>query len=99
MATPERLFEVPRLEVVFDVSDPSVLKLAFAGAVELDRTNQAQVDLYNALRPGEQVEVIVTCDVRGTRKLHHRDSEGDLDDIVETKALAVTDVYPARAES
>lgn len=93
MAAAERLFEVPRVAVVIDESDPSVVKLAFSGSVELDRANAEQVAFYNRLRAGHDTEVVVSAHVAGAKKVHRRDSEGDVDAVVETKSLVVTDVY------
>jgi hypothetical protein len=93
-----RLFEVPRIAVVLDEADPSVLKLAFSGSLELDRTNAQQVKYYNGLRAGEEAELVVTCHVAGSRKRHRRDSEGYVDAIVETKSLVVSDVFFDGAE-
>ena len=93
-----QLFDVPRVKVLVDESDPNVLKLSVRGAVELDRTNREQVEFYNALKAGHEAELVVTVHVAGSRKVHRRDSEGDVDAIVETKSCVVTDVYP-RAET
>lgn len=88
-----RLFDVPRIGILVDESDPTVLKLAFSGSIELDRTNPEQVRFYNGLRPGEAREVVVTLFVAGAKKTHRRDAEGDVDAIVETKSVAVSDVF------
>jgi hypothetical protein len=88
-----QLFDVPRVKVVIDESDPNVIKLRIGGSVELDRTNREQVDFYNSLKHGGEHELVVTVHVAGARKVHRRDSEGDVDAIVETKSCVVTDVY------
>lgn len=88
-----RLFDVPRIAVLADESDPNVLKVSFSGSVELDRSNAEQVAFYNGLRPGEAREVVVTVFVAGAKKTHRRDAEGDVDAVVETKSLAVSDVF------
>lgn len=92
-ATPEKLFEVPRVKILHDNSDPTVIKLAFSGSIELDRGNAANVEFYNALKAGQSVEIVVTTHVAGAKKIHRRDSEGDVDAIVETKGLVVSDVF------
>ncbi len=98
MTLPNRMFEVPRIAVAIDEADPDILKLTFGGTVELDRTNQAQVDLFNGLRAGEIHDLVVSTYVTGARKIHRRDSEGDVDAVIDAKALSVSDVFPMRAE-
>jgi hypothetical protein len=88
-----KLFEVPRIGIIVDDSDPSVVKLAFAGSIELDRTNAAQMGFYNGLGAGESHEVVVTAHVAGAKMTHRRDSEGDVDAVVQTKSLIVSDVH------
>jgi hypothetical protein len=88
-----KLFDVPRIGIEIDESEPSVVKLAFAGGVELDRSNRQQIELYNRLKAGSENEIVVTLHVAGAKKTHRRDSEGYVDAIVETKSLIVTDVY------
>jgi hypothetical protein len=91
-----KLFEVPRVKVVIDESDPNVLKVALRGSVELDRTNAKQVEFFNSLKAGTACDLVVGVHVAGGRKVHRRDSEGDVDAIVETKSIVVTDVYLER---
>ena len=73
-----------------------MLKIAWSGSVELDRGNGKQVGFYNDLKPGQSMELVVTIHVAGARKVHRRDSEGDVDAIVETKSLVVSDVHLER---
>lgn len=87
-----KLFEVPRAKVIVDLTDPTVLKLAFSGAVDLDRGNAKQVDFYNKLRAGDPAEMVVSVHVAGAKQIHRRDGEGDVDAIVQTKSLIVSDV-------
>ena len=86
-----KLFEVPRAKVILDESDPTVLKIAFAGAVELDRGRPGDVAFFNSLKAGKSHDLQVTVHAAGSKKTHRRDSEGDVDAIVETKSLIVTD--------
>ena len=88
-----QLFEVPRVTVLMDDSDPTILKLAFSGSYELDRDNAGQVEAYNRLRAGQEALLSLTVRVVGAQKHHRLDSEGDLADIVEAKRLTVVDVY------
>jgi len=88
-----KLFDVPRVGIVVDDSDPTVVKLAFSGSVELDRTDAKQVAFYNRLRAGESAVIDVTVHVAGATMRHRRDSEGDVDAVVQTKSLVVSDVY------
>ena len=88
----------PPVKIEIDRSDPNVIKLALRGSIELDRSNREQIDFYNALKAGTSDEIVVTVHVAGARKVHRRDSEGDVDAIVETKSLVVTDVYTVKRE-
>ena len=88
-----KLFEVPRVAVLIDESDPSVVKLGFSGSIELDRGNAEQMEFYNRLRAGQETNVVVTVHVAGAKKTHRRDSDGFVDAVVETKSLVVSDVY------
>jgi hypothetical protein len=93
-----KLFEVPRVKVILDESDPNVLKLAFSGSYELDRDDAKQVERFNRLRAGSEAELVVTVHVAGSKKTHRRDSEGEVDAVVETKALIVSEVYGSPLE-
>ena len=88
-----KLFDVPRVGVITDTTDPTVIKLAFSGSIELDRTSAQDVEFYNDLVAGEPVEIAVTVHVAGAKMRHRRDSEGDVDAVVQTKSLIVTDVF------
>lgn len=84
-----KLFEVPRVGVIVDETDPTVLKLAFAGSVDLERGVASDVELYNQLKSGKSAELRVTVHVAGAKTTHRRDSEGDVDAVVQTKSLIV----------
>lgn len=87
-----KLFDVPRVKVVVDESDPNVLKVAFAGGVELDRGKPDEVGFYNQLKAGKSMDLEITVHVAGAKTSHHRDSDGNVDSIVQTKSLIVTDL-------
>lgn len=87
-----KLFDVPRVQVAVDESDPSVLKVAFSGQVELERGKAAEVDFYNRLAAGKGVDLSVHAHVAGAKRTHRRDGEGNVDAVLETKSLIVTDV-------
>lgn len=84
-----KLFEVPRVAVTVDDTDPTVLKLSFSGGIELERGKADDVELYNRLVSGKDVDLDVTCHVAGAKTTHRRDSEGDVDAVVQTKSLIV----------
>lgn len=84
-----KLFEVPRVGVLVDDSDPTVIKLSFSGALELTRANPKDVQFYNDLQAGRPATLTIEAHVAGQKKTHRRDSEGDVDSIVETKSLVV----------
>lgn len=85
-----KLFDVPRVKVLVDETDPTVIKLAFSGSIDLDRSIASDVEAYNALKSGQRTEITVEVHVAGAKKTHRRDSEGDVDAVVETKSLIVT---------
>jgi hypothetical protein len=87
------MFDVPRVGIVIDESDPTVIKLAFSGSVELDRSNAVEVGFYNDLKAGTSSELRVVAHAAGATMRHRRDSEGDVDSVVQTKSLVVSDVY------
>jgi hypothetical protein len=87
-----KLFEVPKAAVLIDESDPNVIKIAFSSGVELDRADTGDVEFYNALKAGSYRDLKVTVFCAGPQNVHRRDSEGDVDAIVQTKALKVTDI-------
>jgi hypothetical protein len=90
-----QLLKMPRVPVVIDDSDPNVLKLAFSGGVEIDRGDKELIDFYNALRAGRTAEIEVSVFVAGTTKTQRRDKDGNVDSIVETKSVTITDVHRA----
>jgi hypothetical protein len=87
-----KLFDVPRVKIVVDKADPSVLKVAFSGQIELERGVASEVDFYNRLRAGKGADLQVHVHVAGAKRTHRRDSEGNVDAVLETKSLIVTDV-------
>jgi hypothetical protein len=90
-----KLFEVPRIKVILDETDPTVIKLAFSGSIDLDRTIAKDVEFYNRLRDGKEADLEITVHVAGAKTVHRRDSEGDVDAVVQTKSLTVTNVTVA----
>jgi len=84
-----KLFEVPRVAVIVDETDPNVIKLKFSGSLELDRTNAADVALYNSFKAGRDTDLSVGVFCAGPANTHRRDSEGDVDSIVQVKTLIV----------
>lgn len=87
-----KLFEVPRVKVAIDETDPTVIKLSFSGSIELDRTDATDVEFFNKLKSGKPASLAVAAHVAGARTRHRRDSEGGVDAVVQTKSLIVTDV-------
>jgi hypothetical protein len=87
-----KLFEVPRVAVILDDSDPTVIKLAFSGSIDLDRTIAKDVEFYNSLHDGKEATLELVVHVAGAKTTHRRDSEGDVDAVVQTKSLVVTNV-------
>ncbi len=87
-----RVVEVPRLAVEIDDTDPDVLKVAFSGSIELERGSRDQVAFFNSLDHGRTIDLRMTGFVAGAKTTHRRDSEGDVDAVVLTKSVVVSDV-------
>lgn len=90
-----KLFEVPRVKVIVDESDPNVIKLAFSGGIELERGVASDVELYNRLRAGTNHTLNVDVFVAGPKTTHHRDTEGNVDSVVQSKTLVVHSITEA----
>lgn len=88
-----QLLKMPRVAVTVDDADPSALTVAFSGQVTIERGDSQWVGFYNRLRAGKTSELTVSVHVAGVKKTHRRDKEGDVDAIVETKSLVVTDLH------
>ena len=84
-----KLFEVPRVQITLDESDPTVIKLAFSGNIELDRNVASDAKFYNTLKAGNDITLSVDAFVAGPKNTHRRDSEGNVDAVVQTKSLIV----------
>jgi len=88
-----QLLKMPRVPVTVDDSDPSALTVAFSGQVTIERGDKQWVEFYNRLAAGRSPELTVSVHVAGVKKTHRRDKEGNVDAIVETKSLVVTDLH------
>lgn len=82
-----KLFEMPKIEV--DETNPNVITIAFSGSVTLDRSQQSDVDLYNRLKAGKLFDLQVSGFVKGPKTTHRRDSEGNVDAVLQTKSLVI----------
>jgi hypothetical protein len=96
--TEERLFELPTIRVELDETQPDRVRLSFGGAVEFDRSNATQMQLFNALHAGTAHELVVSVHVAGDTCRHTRDAEGDPSDVVTTKRVVVDEVYAMEGE-
>lgn len=88
-----KLFEMPAIEV--DEANPSQIMIAFTGQIILDRSQTSDADLYNRLKHGKVFDLQVSGLVKGSKKTHRRDSEGNVDAIVETKSLVIDSIDTA----
>jgi hypothetical protein len=84
-----KLFEVPRVAVTIDDTDPTIIKLSFSGSIELERGIASDVDLYNRLKHGRDTSLQITAHVAGAKTTHRRDSDGNVDAVVQTKSLII----------
>jgi hypothetical protein len=87
-----RIFGVPRVAVVVDEADPNVIKLKFGGQIELDRAKPDDVAFFNSLQAGKNFDLPVSGHVAGSKKTHRHDSEGNVDAVVESKSLVISNV-------
>lgn len=85
-----KLFEMPAIEI--DESNPTAISIAFSGSVTLDRSQKTDAELYNRLKHGKAFELTLSGLVKGSKKTHRRDSEGNVDAIVETKSLVIDSI-------
>lgn len=69
------------------------IRLTFSGTVSLDRSEPADVALYNKLVLGRGVTLMVEGRCAGTGAKEATGRDGDLDVIVGQKTVAVTTVY------
>jgi len=87
-----RLLDVPRVKILTDDTDPTVIRVTFSGKVDLTRSNSHDVDWYNQLVAGKPFSLTVEGHVAGSKTTHRRDSEGDVDSVVQTKSLTIDSV-------
>jgi len=85
-----KLFELPAIEI--DESNPTAITIAFAGSIVLDRSQASDAAVYNGLKHGKAFELTVSGLVKGSKKTHRRDSEGNIDAIAETKSLVIDSI-------
>ena len=65
------------------------IAVKFAGEIHLDRSDPADVQIYNALRLGKDVALLVEARCNSTGAKGATDRDGDLDVIVGTKGIKV----------
>jgi hypothetical protein len=82
-----KLFEMPAIEI--DDSNPTAIHVVVAGSIPLDRSQKSDAAFYNSLTPGKLITLPVTFFVKGPKTVHRRDSDGNVDAVVQTKSLVV----------
>lgn len=85
-----KLFEMPKIEI--DESNPTAVTIAFSGSVTLDRSQQSDIDLYNRFKAGKVFDLHVSGFVKGPKTTHRRDSEGNVDAVMQTKSLVIDSI-------
>lgn len=90
-----KLIELPRVAVIVDEADPGVIKLKFRGQIELDRGKPDDVTFYNQLVAGKNADLAVSVFVSSAPNTHRRDSDGNVDAVVQTKTLIVHSIDTA----
>jgi hypothetical protein len=83
------------------VDDQSIdrISLKFSGEVYLNRSEPSDVAVYNALRLGRDVSLLIECKCSSTAAKGATDRDGDLDVVVGTKGLKVHSLQkPAGAD-
>lgn len=89
--TATKLFELRAITI--DETQPNILKLSFGGSIELTRTEAEWVDFFNKLADGKVATLKLGVFVAGSKKTYRRDGEGNVDAIVQTKSVKITDVH------
>lgn len=90
--SPAKLFEMPKIKI--DTTQPSLIGFSFSGDINVtDRDDPAWTTLYNDLAAGKTRDITVTVYTAGAKKTHRRDKDGNVDAVVETKSLKITDVH------
>lgn len=84
--------DIPRIGIILDDTDPTVIRVSFSGKVDLERGNKTDVDWFNQLRAGKPFTLTVEGHVATTKTTHRRDSEGDVDAVVQVKSLTIDSV-------
>lgn len=75
------------------------ISLKFSGEVFLDRSDASDVAVYNALRLGKDVQLLVEAKTSSTAAKGATDRDGDLDVVVGTKGLKIHSLQkPAGAD-
>jgi hypothetical protein len=69
------------------------IRIGFAGSVMLDRSNPKDVELFNKLTLGKEVELRVAGSVSKTQTGWTTNREGDLDAVVGERVVKVETVY------
>jgi hypothetical protein len=87
-----KLFEVPRVAIDVDDTDPTVLKITFGGSIELERGVHDDAAFFNRLKPGRNVSLEIEAFVSSPKTTHRRDSDGNVDAVVASKSLIVHSV-------
>lgn len=84
---PLRLFDVEP-----DPTKPSTIRVNVSGTIDLDLSQKADVDFYNALEPGKLITKETTFFVASVKTTHRRDAEGNVDATPQAKSLVVDGV-------
>lgn len=92
-----QLFELPAITI--DESNPTAILIAFSGSVTLDRSQKSDADIYNSLKHGKLFDLQLSGLVTGSKKTHRRDSEGNVDAVVETKSLVIDSISDGATQS
>lgn len=80
-------------KVEIDRSQPTVVKLAFSSSIELSRSEADAMQLYNRLKEGKNTTIKVGAFISGHGNIHRRDGEGNVDAVVQTKSIKITDIH------
>lgn len=88
-----QLVTLPRVAITIDDTDPTVLKVSFSGSIELERSDPDQTKKFNTLTAGNVADLHVVAYVKsGPTNVHRRDSDGNVDAIVASKSIVITDI-------
>ena len=95
----EKLFEEQRPVLRADDGDPDQIEVALTGTIQLDRTNAEHVKLFNGLRLGRHLDVVVAAVVVAQPRRVKFDSDANVSDRILRATLRAEDLTLAEDDT